>query len=89
MNKIILTALVFAATTAQAQLVTSNSAALSGLKSARQQMEAQTESTILEKLEESRLRDETNRRQQFETLNFSVVNEGTAPVQNSTAPTQL
>ncbi|UOF01913.1 hypothetical protein [Bdellovibrio reynosensis] len=89
MNKIILIALVLGATTAQAQLVTSNSAALGGLKSARQQMEAQTESTILEKLEESRLRDEANRRQQFETLNFSVVNDGSAPVQNSTAPTQL
>ncbi|GEM_PF-2100966 len=76
MKKMII-ASVLAGTSAQAQLVTSNSAALEGLKEARKQMETKTENQILEKLESARLEDERNRRQQFESLNFSVVNDGT------------
>lgn len=87
MNKIILALAFMMGTAAQAQLVTSNSAALDGLKGARKQMEAQTESQILEKLEESRLRDEANRRKQFEGLNFNVVNDGSAQPQDSAAQT--
>lgn len=77
MKKIILVSLLMG-TFAQAQLATSNRAALEGLKDARKQMEANTESKILEKLESARLEDERNRRQQFESLNFSVVNDGSS-----------
>ncbi|KYG61140.1 hypothetical protein AZI85_09300 [Bdellovibrio bacteriovorus] len=77
MKKIILVSLLVS-TAAQAQLVTSNAAALEGLKDARKQLEVKTENSILEKLEAARLEDERNRRQQFESLNFSVVNDGTA-----------
>lgn len=62
-----------------AQLRSSHHNTMDGLKDARKQMEAATESTILEKLEEARLQDERNRREKFETLNFNVVNEPTAP----------
>lgn len=71
---------------AQAQLRDSRSGAMAGLKDARKQMEMNTELTILEKLEAARLADEKNRRQKFESLNFSVVNDGTnnsASSQNS------
>lgn len=85
MKKIILVS-VLAGASAQAQLVTSNSAALEGLKDARKQLEVRTENQILEKLEAARLEDERNRRQKFEALNFSVVNDGTQNVnQNNTA----
>lgn len=56
-----------------------DSSAMEGLKDARKQMEANTESQILEKLEASRLQDEKNRRQRFETLNFNVVADPTSP----------
>lgn len=62
---------------ANAQLRTDSASVAAGLRDARKDMEARTERTILEKLEESRLRDERNRRERFETLNFSVVNDGT------------
>lgn len=47
-------------------------------RDARKQMEKQTETQILEKLEASRLQDEQNRRQKFESLNFSVVQDPAA-----------
>ncbi|WP_413568023.1 hypothetical protein ACLWBD_09535 [Bdellovibrio sp. HCB117] len=84
MKKIILVSLLVS-TAAQAQLVTSNAAALEGLKDARKQLEVKTENSILEKLEAARLEDERNRRQQFESLNFSVVNDGTSSY-NHTPP---
>ncbi|WP_295904788.1 hypothetical protein [uncultured Bdellovibrio sp.] len=87
MKKIILVS-VLAGTSAQAQLVTSNSAALEGLKDARKQLEVRTENQILEKLEAARLEDERNRRQKFESLNFSVVNDGTQNQNTSTAVQQ-
>jgi hypothetical protein len=60
---------------ANAQLRTDTSSAATGLREARKDMEARTERTILEKLEESRLRDERNRRERFESLEFSVVRD--------------
>jgi hypothetical protein len=60
---------------ALAQLRDSHSGAMDGLKDARKQLEMNTELTILEKLEASRLADEKIRREKFESLNFSVVNE--------------
>ncbi|MEN0059003.1 MAG: hypothetical protein AAGB31_09220 [Bdellovibrio sp.] len=60
---------------AQAQLAT-HSTAVAGLRDARKEMEVQTENQVLEKLEASRLEDERNRRHQFESLNFSVVDDG-------------
>lgn len=75
MKKIILVTLALAGTSAHAQLVTSNHAALEGIKDARKQLEVKTENSILEKLEAARLQDERNRRERFESLNFSVVNE--------------
>lgn len=68
---------------AQAQLRTDSTSAATGLREARKDMEARTERTILEKLEESRLRDERNRRDRFESLEFSVVRD---PNQVQTTP---
>lgn len=48
---------------------------LEATKEARKQLEASTENQILEKLEAARLQDEKNRREKFESLNFSVVSE--------------
>lgn len=69
----------FAANAVQAQLRTSRTTSLESLKESRKQMEARTENQILEKLEAARLEDEKNRRQKFESLNFSVVNDGNTP----------
>ncbi len=44
-------------------------------REARKMAEAQTEITILEKLEESRLNDERNRRVKFESVNFNMVQD--------------
>lgn len=82
MKKIILVSLLMG-TFAQAQHTTSHKAALEGLKDARKQMEANTESKILERLESARLEDERNRRQQFESLNFSVVNDGSTSAETN------
>lgn len=90
MNKIFLSSALLSllmTTSAQAQLRTSRSTSLVNLKDARKQMEARTESQILEKLETARLEDEKNRRQQFESLNFSVVNDGTTPSNTSSQRT--
>ncbi len=75
MKKIILSSVIVtaAAVSAQAQLRTQTT----GLREARKQLEVQTENTVLEKLETARLEDERNRREHFETLNFSVVNDTT------------
>lgn len=43
------------------------------IKSERVQLEKTTEVKLLEKIEESRLREEKNRMQKIDTLNFSVV----------------
>lgn len=69
---------------ANAQLRTETHSAAEGLRDARKEMESRTERTILEKLEESRLRDERNRRERFESLEFSVVRD---PNQAQRAPT--
>ncbi len=82
MKKIIFVSLLMG-TFAQAQTATSHKAALEGLKDARKQMEANTESKILERLESARLEDERNRRQQFESLNFSVVNDGSTSAETN------
>lgn len=55
----------------------SGSVRLENLKTARQELEIATQNQILEKLEAARLEDERNRLLQFESLNFSVVNDGT------------
>ncbi|KHD87316.1 MAG: hypothetical protein OM95_14945 [Bdellovibrio sp. ArHS] len=86
MKKIILASLLISTAT-HAQLVTSNAAALEGLKDARKQLEVKTENSILEKLEAARLQDERNRRQQFESLNFSVVNDGASSYNQAPATT--
>ena len=76
MKNFVIIALVLAfGLVAQAQLRTDSSSAAAGLREARKDMEARTERTILEKLEESRLRDERNRRERFESLEFSVVRD--------------
>lgn len=67
---------------ANAQLRTDSSSAAAGLREARQEMEARTERTVLEKLEESRLQDERNRRERFESLNFSVVRDSSTTSSN-------
>lgn len=73
---------------AQAQLRTDSTSAAAGLREARKDMEARTERSILEKLEESRLRDERSRRERFESLEFSVVrdpNQVSAQTSNGTS----
>ena len=45
------------------------------LRDVRVQMEKQTETLIVEMLEEQRLADEKRRREHFEKLNFSVVGQ--------------
>ena len=45
------------------------------LRNVRVQMEKQTESLIVEMLEEQRLADEKRRRERFEKLNFNVVGQ--------------
>ncbi|AFY01770.1 hypothetical protein Bdt_2084 [Bdellovibrio bacteriovorus str. Tiberius] len=56
---------------------------MDGLRDARKQMEVQTENSILEKLEAQRMEDEKKRFREFDSLNFSVVNDGT----QTSAPT--
>lgn len=80
MNKIIMTCALLGslpAVSAQTLLRTSTTTSLDSLKDSRKQMELRTENQLLEKLEAARLEDERNRRQQFDSLNFSVVNDGT------------
>lgn len=80
MKKIILIYILAAATTATAQTrsMPLGSTAVSGLKDARKELEAQTENTILERLEAARLEDEKKRFQEFESLNFSIIEDGTS-----------
>lgn len=55
------------------------------IKNERVQLEKETELKILEKLEESRLREERTRMQRIEATNFSVVNPAPgAPIQSQT-----
>ncbi|HWU44097.1 MAG TPA: hypothetical protein VN132_11685 [Bdellovibrio sp.] len=55
------------------------------IRNERVQLEKETELKILEKLEESRLREEKARMQKIEMTNFSVVNPApVAPLQNQT-----
>lgn len=85
MNKIIMTCALLGSlpvVSAQTQLRTSSTPSLDSLKDSRKQMEARTENQLLEKLEAARLEDERNRRQQFDSLNFSVVNDGTPALTN-------
>lgn len=63
------------ALSSQAQLRDSRKSAMEGLKDARKQLEMSTELTLLERLETSRLADEKIRREKFESLSFSVVND--------------
>ncbi|AHZ84611.1 hypothetical protein EP01_06625 [Bdellovibrio bacteriovorus] len=56
---------------------------MEGLRDARKQMEVQTENSILEKLEAQRMEDEKKRFREFDSLNFSVVNDDT----QTSAPT--
>lgn len=79
MKKIVLISLLGTAAFAQAQTVlrTTHSTTMEGLRDARKQMEVQTENSILEKLEAQRLEDEKKRFSEFDSLNFSVVNDGT------------
>lgn len=83
MNKIIFSSILlsvssFATQPAYAQLRSSNYSPVESLKNARKEMEVKTENQILEKLEAARLEDEKNRRAKFESLNFSVVNDGSS-----------
>lgn len=77
MQKLTLTlvSLSLVGTYAQAQLRNSQQSTLDSLKDTRKHMENMTELTVLEQLEEARLRDEEKRRQQYEALNFSVIEE--------------
>lgn len=72
---LMLVSLSLAGTYAQAQLRNSQQSTLDSLKENRKHMENMTELTLMEQLEEARLRDEEKRRQQYEALNFSVVEE--------------
>lgn len=87
MKKMILVATLGVASAAGAQTgsVLSNETVMTGLKDARKQLEVQTENTILEKLEAARLEDERRRMREFDSLNFSVVNDGPAPSMNSSS----
>ena len=89
MKKIVLLSLLVGTSAAHAQLRTTNTSSMDGLRDARKQMEANTESSLLEKLESARLEDERNRREQFESLNFSVVQDQNTTVQAPVAaPTE-
>lgn len=89
-NIVLLFAVVFAAVSASAQTqqqaqplrVHPNA---DYIRTARVQLEKDTELKILEKLEESRLREERARMQMIEGTNFSVVNPApNQPVQTQT-----
>nr|BFD59748.1 hypothetical protein CKG001_18550 [Bdellovibrio sp. CKG001]BFD63112.1 hypothetical protein BdHM001_17930 [Bdellovibrio sp. HM001] len=84
MKKFVLVSVLGAAAVASAQtgLRTSHSTTMDSLRDARKQMEVQTENTILEKIEAQRLEDERRRYKEFESLNFSVVNDGTQTSQS-------
>lgn len=85
MKKIVLVSVLGTAAIANAQtgLRTTHTTTMEGLRDARKQMEVQTENSILEKLEAQRMEDEKKRFREFDSLNFSVVNDGT----QTSAPT--
>lgn len=85
MKKIVLVSVLGTAAIANAQtgLRTTHATTMKGLRDARKQMEVQTENSILEKLEAQRMEDEKKRFREFDSLNFSVVNDGT----QTSAPT--
>lgn len=80
MKKLVLIVIAFVAGSAHA------TSSLDATKEARKQLETRTENQILEKLEAARLQDERNRREKFESLNFSVVNDSAQQVPVATAP---
>lgn len=80
MKKLALIVIAFVAGSAHA------TSSLDATKEARKQLETRTENQILEKLEAARLQDERNRREKFESLNFSVVNEPATQAPVATAP---
>lgn len=94
MNKIIFSSILMSMSSvvthsAYAQMRSSNYSPVDSLKNARKEMEVKTENQILEKLEAARLEDEKNRRAKFESLNFSVVNDGSSsPSENNNFSTQ-
>lgn len=77
--KIAIATSLFLSAVAQAQILAENSSSLGVMKQSRKSLEVQTELNILEKLEAARLEDERKRRQDFEALNFSVLNDKTEP----------
>ncbi|MFS4460034.1 hypothetical protein [Bdellovibrio sp. HCB2-146] len=83
MKSIVLSLITLAAFSANAQNLRAHTSGSENLRLARQQMERQTEQTIVEKLEEQRMEDEKRRLRQFESLNFSVVAE---QIQTAVAP---
>jgi hypothetical protein len=83
MKSFITLAVLLAASTAFAQLRRTGGASTTDYaRDARKMAEAQTEVTILEKLEESRLADERNRRAKFESVNFNMVQDPNAAQAN-------
>lgn len=83
MKSIVLSLITLAAFSANAQNLRAHTSGSENLRLARQQMERQTEQTIVEKLEEQRMEDEKRRLRQFESLNFSVVAD---QIQTAVAP---
>lgn len=75
MKKIVILSVLLGTSASQAQLRTAYPSTMEGLRDARKEMETRTENSILERLEAARLEDERARREQFEALNFSVVQD--------------
>ena len=83
MKSIVFASITLAAVAGNAQNLRAHTSGSENLRLARQQMERQTEQTIVEKLEEQRMEDEKKRLRQFESLNFSVVAD---QIQTAVAP---
>ena len=82
MKSLVLAFTFLAGAFAQAQSpLRTQSANSQSTRDVRLQMEKQTESLVVEMLEEQRMADEKKRRAHFEQLNFSVVAPSEAPVQ--------
>lgn len=72
---------IFLAVLMSANFVFAQSSVTAALKKSRVQMEKETESKILEKIEEQRYQEEQNRLRNLDNVSFNVV----APVQSETS----
>lgn len=71
MKKLVFLSLL-ATNTANAQWLANNDESMKALRAERMEMEYETNQTILEKIEEARMRDEQKRAEEFSSLNFSI-----------------